>query len=198
MKPLLDASGTAAEAAEKGVTRRTIQRHRAKDRLKRLKESARLAAEPALPGIPEEFIKPPAPKRLIPEEAAARAGALESITYRRAMEAAAAGDPYRARLWIETWARVQATMRHTETYIQETKEHKGQLEEFNEYCERIVDGYQYYHTRRNPPAQSLASTKPLNPPTPKAGESTPVENGPWKPSYWGVASPGQVDMANPS
>ena len=148
MRPFMDATGTAAEAAKEGCSRRTIQRRRARMKKEHVAEVAQLVVEPALPGMNKLFMEPPAPKRAEMEEAAARAGSLESLLYQRALSAACSGDPVQARLWVETWGRAQQIMRGTEDQILEIKEHKSKLDEFNRKTDEVLEQLRW--NQRNP------------------------------------------------
>jgi hypothetical protein len=139
MRPLCDSTGTLAEATAAGCSRRTIQRRRAAQKKAAAGAALELAVAPALPGMSSIFLEPPAPARAEMEECAARAAALESLLYKRALAATAAGDPVNSRLWTETWARSQLVLRHTEDQILEIREHKSQMGEFLRKTDQVLD-----------------------------------------------------------
>ena len=103
-RPQLDITGTAKEAAARGVSRRTIQRERA--RLRETAEAVAVQAQPLQMTIPE--VEPPSKLpdldelRVDPIEAAGKAGWLERAAQYRLREALERGDAPATKLFAST------------------------------------------------------------------------------------------------
>lgn len=102
-RPKLDLTGTAKEAAARGVSRRTIQRERA--RLREQAEGAVMQATPvqlALDGFEPSKLPDLDAVRFDPIEAANDAGWLERAARHRLREALERGDPAHAKMYSST------------------------------------------------------------------------------------------------
>ena len=103
-RPKLDITGTAKEAEARGVSRRTIQRERA--RLRETAEAAVVQARPVQMTLPE--VEPPSKLpdldelRVDPIEAAEKAGWLERAAQYRLREALTRGDAAATKLFAST------------------------------------------------------------------------------------------------
>lgn len=106
-KSKLDLTGTAAAAAARGVSRRTIQRER-----KRLLDQSEAIVERSKPiqltldGVEAPPIEWPDELPPDPLDAQARAGAVETALYLRLRQAVEAGDPASTKLFTSAWADV--------------------------------------------------------------------------------------------
>lgn len=102
-RPKLDITGTAKEAAARGVSRRTIQRERA--RLREQTEAAMVQAKPVqltLDGFEPTKLPDLDAVRFDPIEAANDAGWLERAARHRLREALERGDPAQAKMYSST------------------------------------------------------------------------------------------------
>ena len=106
-KSKLDITGTAATAASRGVSRRTIQRER-----KRLLDQSEAIVERSKPiQLTLDGVEAPPmewPEELPPDplDAQGRAGAVEIAVHTRLREAVEAGDPAATKLFTSAWADV--------------------------------------------------------------------------------------------
>jgi hypothetical protein len=102
-RPKLDITGSAKEAAARGVSRRTIQRERA--RLRKQADAAITAAQPVqltLDGFEPSKLPDLDAVRFDPIEAANDAGWLERAARHRLREALERGDPAEAKMYSST------------------------------------------------------------------------------------------------
>ena len=154
-----DPNGTAALAAQRGVSRRTIQRERAK--LLRTTEAAQAQAVPtqlSLTGIGPPAMIWPEELRVDPIAAAARAGAIEEAVAIRTRQALERGDAPAVKCFTSAWQDVVKCLSVLEELarerIRELPERIQQRREISGNLDDLLVSHGPAWIRANMPSQS--------------------------------------------